>query len=298
MRYILKKSICVICRVASRFAAYSLLITAVLVLHLPLDANAQVPSLSAKTPQCPNVNGISSLLNRSEHRFIVMGEIHGTEQTPALFGNLVCSIAKSGPVTVILEFPVSQSDAINRFTSSQGSVADRETLLSSWIWDTSFADGRSSFAMLNLLDRLRLLRASGLPIEVYAGQPDIATLSESQHYYELAMADRWAQIAAIRPKSRVLILTGRSHAMQLVDDDTPFPGAASFLPPKSVVTLLPELEGGATWNLQNKAAGIHGLEGSPATWKGIRIDARSTAPLQGTYAIGEPARPSLPAKAK
>lgn len=280
---------------SSRFArailSSTLLMTPALV---PTVAHSKTPSRNAY--HCNTVAGASALLEMADQRFIIMGEIHGTEQTPALFADLVCLTAETGPVTVILEYPISQSDVITRFTQSQGSAADREYLLSSWIWNASFADGRSSQAMFRLLEHLREMRAKGMPVEVYTAQPDFDILPETQHYYELGMAARWTQIAALRPKSRILVLTGRAHASKLVDDDVPFPGAVSFLPSSAVVTLLPQLEGGATWNLHDKRPGVHALEGTPADRKDIWISPVSGSVAQATYSFGEVARPSPPLK--
>lgn len=284
------------CQAALSRSARHILSSTLLLAHALFPTVAYSEDLSPNAYRCNPVPGASAPLEMTDRRFIVVGEIHGTEQAPALFANLVCLSAEVGPVTVILEYPISQSDVISRFIQSQGSPADRDYLLSSWIWNSSFADGRSSQAMFRLLEHLREMRAKGMPIEVYTAQPDFAVLPDSQYYYELGMAARWAQIAALRPNSRVLVLTGRSHATKLVDDDVPFPGAVSFLPSSAVVTLLPELEGGATWNLRDKRPSVHALEGTPADWKGIRIAPISGSIARGTYSFGEPSRPSPPLK--
>jgi hypothetical protein len=252
-------------------------------------------SFPYKKTNCKILSGFQSVLSDDARRFVIIGEIHGTEQSPDMFGDLVCLAAAQGAVNVILEFPISQSDVLNKFVASQGTREDYRALISSWIWDLRYADGRSSVAMFHLVERLRKMRASGLNIEVYTSQPDFATLSESQHYYELAMADRWSQIAALRPQARTLVLTGQVHAKLWVKDDVSFAGAASFLPPKFVVTLVPEAEGGKAWNLEDKDAGLHSLDGLPAKWRGLKVESVANSLMLGTYALGEAALPSIPA---
>ncbi len=53
-------------------------------------------------------------------------------------------------------------------------MPDQVELLKNSMWDKSLADGRSSTAMLALLNRLREMRAAGMQIQIYATQPDAA----------------------------------------------------------------------------------------------------------------------------
>ena len=49
-------------------------------------------------------------------RFLVIGEVHGTVQTPALFGELVCALASSGMrILVGLELMVWSEPAIDAY---------------------------------------------------------------------------------------------------------------------------------------------------------------------------------------
>lgn len=60
--------------------------------------------LGAATPACTPVPG-SSRLWESTIRWVIVGEMHGTNESPDAFANLICLAAATGrPVTVALEY--------------------------------------------------------------------------------------------------------------------------------------------------------------------------------------------------
>lgn len=114
-------------------------------------------------------------LNMPSTNLLLVGEVHGTNEAPALIGDLACASAKSGnPVLVALEVPIEEQARLEQFLLSDGSDADQAVLLASQFWTRQPQDGRSSAAMLKLLHRLRVLRAEGARISVLAVDGDIA----------------------------------------------------------------------------------------------------------------------------
>jgi hypothetical protein len=230
-------------------------------------------------------------------RFIVMGEKHGTEQAPHLFGTLVCEVARRGPVSVFLEFRAGATNAVQAYIGSDGSEQARRTFLANDIWDPRYADGRNSRAMFALVEALRRLRQAGAPIRVFGTQPDYPTL-RPQFYSELGRADDWARLAVAYPDGVNLILVGTAHAALRDNDDLGFLPAAAHLRPADVLAIGPVPEGGAQWalNMSDTGQPIAGISALPgrAGERGIVMLRSDASGWNATYAFGDPARPSLP----
>src|ERR1017187_3576344 len=123
---------------------------------------ALVSALGAAIPPCGDLPGVNRLWSNSRVRFILAGEIHGTNETPAIFGDLACAAGTSNrPIVVGIEHSVADQEAIDAFMSSSDHEAAVRTVLSRRTWTTF--DGRSSGAMLILFEKLRALKARGPP---------------------------------------------------------------------------------------------------------------------------------------
>ncbi|WP_313173276.1 hypothetical protein [Stenotrophomonas sp.] len=69
-------------------------------------------------------------LNMPATNLLLIGEIHGTNEAPALVGNLACSSAKTGNnLVVALEIPVHEQASLDQFLMSGGTDADQTALL-------------------------------------------------------------------------------------------------------------------------------------------------------------------------
>ncbi|MGV6492816.1 hypothetical protein ACTUVK_003020 [Stenotrophomonas rhizophila] len=91
---------------------------------------------------------------------VLVGELHGTVETPALVGELACAAAADAtPVTVALEMDPTEQARIDAYLASAGTAADRSALLAGRFWTRTMQDGRSSVAMAALIERLRSLRS-------------------------------------------------------------------------------------------------------------------------------------------
>jgi hypothetical protein len=146
---------------------------------------------------------------------VILGEIHGTAEAPALVGDVVeALVAGGGPVLLALEIPSSHQDQLDLYLDSAGTPADRAALFGHRFW--GFRDGRSSVAMLALLDRIRALRADGRSLEVVAF--DVADPGEADR--EATLAANLATVLRRPQRPPVLVLTGNLHARQTIG--TPF----------------------------------------------------------------------------
>ena len=93
-------------------------------------------------------------------RVLLIGELHGTYEFPALVAGIAASAATKGlGILVGLEIPRSEQGRIDRFLGSDGSPDAIASMTESPFWHRpkEWDDGRSSIAMLNLLCTLRAL---------------------------------------------------------------------------------------------------------------------------------------------
>lgn len=94
------------------------------------------------------------------------GEMHGTEESPRFVGDVACQASQVARVQLGLEVPHEEQSRFDRYLASGGSTADREALLAGPFW--AQADGRSSKAMVTLVERVRVLRNAGAKIDLVA----------------------------------------------------------------------------------------------------------------------------------
>jgi len=241
---------------------------------------------AAASAACPALDGSDKVLAAGK-RFVILGETHGTNEGPALFGDLICNVAAKKPVAVALELSARSTPALQAYVNSAGTPADRAKLLSDAMWKPELADGRASVAMLALLERLRVLNKSGSKITVYGAQPIVAG-HLPQYYFELAMAREWSRIADENPDAMVLALAGKVHAAKEKRDQSSINPAASFLQPEDVVSLAPETEGGQAWNCQQDGCSEHDLPDGRKSPRFVNVMASSFDGYDGSYAVGSP----------
>lgn len=101
-------------------------------------------------------------------RIIVFGEIHGTEEAPRFVADLACNLAGNGPVVIAIEHPANEQLALDHFMSTRDAERARALLVESAFWTRDGQDGRTSAAMLTMLDRFRELQQNGAAITLAA----------------------------------------------------------------------------------------------------------------------------------
>jgi hypothetical protein len=141
------------------------------------------------------------------HSMLLVGELHGTVEAPALVEGIALALAEQGPVIVALEWPTSEQPRVDSYLAGD---ADAGTVTASPFWSSSMRDGRSSRAMLDLLTSLRRARSAGARIEVvcFDGPP----ASGDQGNREAGLAHHLRQARERLPDARMLVLTGNYHA--------------------------------------------------------------------------------------
>lgn len=142
-------------------------------------------------------------------RVVLLGELHGTKESPRLAGDFVASSARTGPVILALEIDRRQQPLLSRYLASGGDAGARAALLAGEHWQDTMHDGRDSLAMLHLIERMRTLRAAGAPVAVLAFDPAVADMDARNR----GMARILRRAAALAPAARLIVLTGNVHAM-------------------------------------------------------------------------------------
>lgn len=174
---------------------YSWLVCA---LALPVHAFAQA------------AESIARIVDRAAAgRVLLVGEIHGTVETPMAVADLAQQLAGERPVIVGLEIWRSEQPAIDRYVDSAGTQEDRARLIASEFWTRDYQDGRSSQAMVDLLERLRVLALKDdVRVLAFDEEPDASADGAAR---DAAMAERISGALNEQPDALALILAGNFH---------------------------------------------------------------------------------------
>lgn len=196
---------------AAALAATSMVATAAPMVHAPTSADARHAGDLV----------FDAIGNR---RLVMIGELHGTQETPALVGDVLDHFAaRDRGVVLALEVSTQEQPRFDRYLASRGTAADRTALLEGAHWREVHHDGRDSKAMLDLIEHVRRLRTRGAPVALVAfdgGGTDMDTRN-------LGMAKVLRATAKRFPTSTLLVLTGNVHAMtrrptwEMVSDGKP-----------------------------------------------------------------------------
>ena len=255
------------------------------------------PWTALSASECLSIDGAAKLWQEPAIRYLIVGENHGTNEIPALFGDLVCSAADNGrPIVVELELNEANQEAIDLFISSDGGASAKSAFLQIDHWASEAKDGRSSRAYFDLIDRLRSFKKSGKILDVVGIQPDVAWKSQSE--FNAAMADRMRGGLAMHPEAMALVLVGRLHARKTplqVADQTIVPAAAG-LPPEQTVSLI-FVTDGLAWNClppYPANCGPHSLHGDPPVARAVTISPQEDGAYDGTIDVGAFATASPP----
>ncbi|HEY2014334.1 MAG TPA: hypothetical protein VGH38_12580 [Bryobacteraceae bacterium] len=214
-------------------------------------------ALHAQTPECPPLPGADSLWTRPNLRFILVGEMHGTTETPQAFRDLVCAAHRAKrPLLVGVERPTAEQKAIERFLAPEDHGNAVDALLREPGW--AVLDGRSSRAMLTLLEELRTLRLRGDIEEVTAF--DDARAGETPAQREQRMAAMLTAAADRLPDCLVIVLTGNLHASKKpVARFGSYSWMAMLLPSAETISLVVTDRGGQAWTQTADGCGPHAL---------------------------------------
>ena len=216
-------------------------------------------ALAASGLICTPPQGTDQLLARSE-RVIVVGEIHGTAEAPHAIGEIACAASEKEPVVVALELEDTLQPTLDAFIAAPDAATAFATLAGSTLLNRAVQDGRTSEGLLKLLQRVRVLKASGRDITLHAFQPSSIGRGDSldQAWYELNMGFALGQARQKRPDARVIALAGNIHAQKTPLARYPDIGlpAAGHLPTRETLSFKIAQQGGYSWSCGADECGV------------------------------------------
>lgn len=244
----------------------------------------------AATEACAPPAGFESLLRRPE-RVIVIGEIHGTAEAPAAVAEMACAAAGDGPVVLALELEDSLQPTFDAYLAASDAVSARRALEGSTLLNRRYQDGRSSRAMLEMVERLRRLRAQGADVEIHAFQPQSLTRGRDldQSWYELNMGYLLGQARHRRPEARIIALMGNIHARKTAHPALPNVGvpATGHLPAGETLSLTIAQQGGSSWTCDDEGCGVSSsLEKYDREARGVILTPSADGAYDGVLAVG------------
>jgi hypothetical protein len=255
--------------------------------------------LTAHGAAAAAIDGEAKLWANPQTRYVIIGEVHGTNETPSLFGDLACDAHRSGrPIVVALEVSERSQGAIDAYLASDGGPAARSRFLEDPHWNQPFKDGRSSLAYLLLFEELRVCLERRYIAAVVAIQP-YGHPGWTANDANMAMAALIQHAAERHPSALVVLLVGSCHATK-----RPLPGcgerdipAAAHLPAQATISLKAST-GGEAWNCTGPTTadcGVRAWPGDLPRRRGVQLGVDAPDGFDGTIDLGVPATASPPA---
>ena len=197
-----------------------------------------------------NVIATVEIFRKLQRRLIMFGEIHGTNEVPELVSVVVHELAKKGArILVALEIPDLLNGGISDFVAGKTKVDEFLAGKLFWNRDNDMQDGRSSRAMLRLIQDIREYRNRGLLIDPQGF--DSVVLSTTDR--DRMMALNLHELVRNAPYDHVIILAGNYHARRT----SPFLGVgrrpmASYFDRGELLTVQVRFLGGSAWNCRRR----------------------------------------------
>ena len=144
-------------------------------------------------------------------QLVLLGELHGTRETPYLVGQVIQHLVAQGETLVLaLEIARQEQADVDRYLDSSGDAQARAQLLSARHWQDASHDGRDSQSMLQLIERVRVMRKAHAPVQLVLVD-DLEGFRSGGNRDEL-MARHLRAAIARNPGARMLYLAGNLHA--------------------------------------------------------------------------------------
>jgi hypothetical protein len=204
--------------------------------------------------QCNPIPGADALWSNRNLHWIFVGEMHGTNETPAEFANLVCDALVHGKhVTVGLEHLPNEESAINDLLTAKDPSEAQSELLHKNLWNGAPSmQGRSSKAMLKMILSMREMHQRYEHLRVVTFDIGFDP-TQGPGARDEAMGKELLRIGNERPEDLIVILSGNFHAMQ--EQKLGYPFMAMFVPAERRISLEVTDWGGSSWTEINGRCG-------------------------------------------
>lgn len=209
---------------------------------------------------CTAIDGVETLLTDIDPQIIVIGEIHGMDGPPAFAEALMChSLSRGLKTGLALEY----GDEEGRYTSylaSPGSAADQIEFFEESSWKYDFTDGRSSEAMLSLIDRAREYKNQGHDLTVITFRPEYMDRDDylDRNTFSQAFEEESAKniLAGSANLEKTIVLVGNLHARRgnFKYKDKNYEHMAEHLPAPQTLTFNAVYTAGTSWSCMGPTA--------------------------------------------
>ena len=188
---------------------------------------------------------------------VFFGELHGNKESPEAFLAAVCQHLErqAGDVRVALELHTDIESSLDTFMESDGGSESVEEFLRHPHWQRgrNSQDGRSSVAMLNLVEALRNLSVSNS--RLISVTPFVGHWTNRQVRYfgtsgDAVMAANITHLSQESDDDTVFVLVGNIHARLAPPKDMSHLIPAASLVERDVASVLVLPESGESWNCQ------------------------------------------------
>lgn len=198
---------------------------------------------------CAEYAGSETVIERAQSHLIILGEMHGTNESVRAFEHLVCSALEQNiPVRVGLEANWSQGGPLNAALTAP---IDMQTVHDAAPAMWGVHDGRSSIAVLELLKQISDWRLDGHPVSVFAfdAEPEEWVASENQVIARDNAMAKQVDRHLSDFDGAVILLTGEFHARKAVFKfaDQSFIPMASLIKQRPVLSLAMRYGAGDAW---------------------------------------------------
>lgn len=266
------------------------------------------PCSAAHFDEATSLTGAAKAIacDAASRRLVIVSDYHGSNEIPDFVARLLSDASTQRPVRLGLEIEAFEQKPIQAYVASHGTEADRAALLHDGFW--AAGQGRTSQAIVRLIEQARKLREQGREVEVfttvpaYPGDAAIKQAGGGDAYRSAAMAQTiHDEIQRGAPQQLVIALMGSAHSAYTGPNHGTDATVADRLLADSPYLVNIELHGGSAWDCQARDCGPHPLP-SEATFRGHPGTLRKTAtepgePVQVTLLL-PPLTPSPPAKQK
>ena len=250
----------------------------------------------AAAPACTPLKDADTLWASSTTRWVFLGEMHGTNEMPDAFTNLVCLAAeKRGPVTVVIEWPVETQALLDAWLASDGGEHAKAALLSAPAWRYKDQAGLTSVAFIRMFERLRVLHTLGKVSALKAF--DKAADGSDTRDRNVVMAERLKTISK-ESKGLMLILVGNVHASRTPLQMGPYEivkPAAFLLPDAQRISIGVTSPGGTSWMCRRDGCHIYDDGSGPPHPPSLTWEHQTDRRFDVTYDLGVPVTAAVPA---
>lgn len=201
--------------------------------------------------------------------------------------------AEGREIVVGLEVPSDEQPQLDNYLGGSGEPSDKLDLLAGHFWQRPSQDGRSSAAILRLIDRIRAIKVSGGNVRIVAIDKPSSEISR-----DAAMARAIRTELQTSVNARVVVLMGNYHASKAPSSDPTFKSTAFLLSDLSPTTVLIGYRAGTAWACMDGTCGIHPLSSKWAAdrFAGFHSGVSPLPGYDGTYLL-ETITASPPARA-